>query len=90
MPVDGMLRVYCSRDAGSTWESVSEGLPDKHVYFTVLREAMATDTREPCGIFFGTSGGQLFASMDAGGHWREIASYLPRVLSVKVVEELPQ
>lgn len=87
MPVDGKLRVYCSRDAGGTWTSVSEGLPAGHVYVTVLREAMATDTRRPCGIYFGTSGGQLFSCQHAGGKWREIASYLPRVLSVKFVEE---
>ena len=89
MPVDGKLRVYCSRDAGNSWASVSEGLPAEHVYVTVLREAMATDAREPCGIYFGTSGGQLFASRDAGGRWQEIASYLPRVLSVKAVDVLP-
>ncbi len=90
MPVDGALRVFCSRDAGTTWESVSEGLPAERVYITVLREAMATDLSEPCGIYFGTSGGQLFASRDAGSHWQEIASYLPRVLSVKAVEALPK
>lgn len=89
MPVDGMLRVYRSRDAGATWKSVSEGMPAEHVYVTVLREAMATDSREPCGVYFGTSGGQLFASANAGDRWEEIASYLPRVLSVKAVDELP-
>jgi photosystem II stability/assembly factor-like uncharacterized protein len=88
-PVDGILRVYRSRDAGATWESASEGMPTEHVYVTVLREAMATDAREPCGVYFGTSGGQLFASADAGDRWQEIASYLPRVLSVKTVDELP-
>jgi photosystem II stability/assembly factor-like uncharacterized protein len=89
IPVDGILRVYRSRDAGATWESASEGMPAEHVYVTVLREAMATDSREPCGVYFGTSGGQLFASVDAGDRWQEIASYLPRVLSVKAVDELP-
>jgi photosystem II stability/assembly factor-like uncharacterized protein len=84
-PVDGMLRVYRSRDGGKHWESVSSGLPDHHVYVTVLREAMDTDDRTPCGVYFGTSGGQLFVSTDAGDGWREIASYLPRILSVKVV-----
>ncbi|WP_405242309.1 WD40/YVTN/BNR-like repeat-containing protein [Lentisalinibacter salinarum] len=85
-PVDGMLRVYRSRDAGATWESASRGLPTEHVYVTVLREALDTDSRNPCGVYFGTSGGQLFASADAGGRWQEIASYLPRVLSVKAVQ----
>jgi photosystem II stability/assembly factor-like uncharacterized protein len=89
-PVDGRLRVYRSRDAGGTWESASAGLPAEHVYVTVLREAMDTDWREPCGVYFGTSGGQLFASVNAGESWEAIASYLPRVLSVKAVGGAPQ
>lgn len=84
-PVDGKLRVYRSRDGGASWESASAGLPAEHVYVTVLREAMATDAGRPCGVYFGTSGGQLLASEDSGEHWREIASYLPRVLSVKAL-----
>jgi len=86
-PVDGMLRVYRSRDAGATWESASRGLPAEHVYVTVLREALDTDSRDPCGVYFGTSGGHLFASADGGGRWQEIASYLPRVLSVKALQD---
>ena len=81
-PVDGKLRVYRSRDGGTNWTSVSAGLPDDHVYVTVLREAMAIDARDPCGVYFGTSGGHVFASADAGENWRLIANYLPRVLSV--------
>jgi photosystem II stability/assembly factor-like uncharacterized protein len=81
-PVDGKLRVYRSRDAGATWASASAGLPDDHVYVTVLREAMAIDARDPCGLYFGTSGGHVFASADAGDSWRLVANYLPRVLSV--------
>jgi photosystem II stability/assembly factor-like uncharacterized protein len=81
-PVDGQLRVYRSRDGGATWASASDGLPDKHVYVTVLRECMATDDRNPCGVYFGTSGGHVFASRDAGDSWALIANYLPRVLSV--------
>jgi hypothetical protein len=86
-PVDGKLRVYRSRDAGASWESASAGLPAQHVYVTVLREAMCTDARQPCGVYFGTSGGQVFASKDAGDSWREIVNYLPRVLSVNATEE---
>ena len=85
-PVDGKLSVYRSRDGGATWESASSGLPAEHVYVTVLREAMDIDDRDPCGVYFGTSGGQLFASLDAGEHWEQIASYLPRVLNVKAVK----
>ncbi len=86
-PVDGKLRVFRSRNAGATWQSASAGLPAEHVYVTVLREAMAIDSREPCGVYFGTSGGQLFASADTGESWDELASYLPRVLSVKAVRQ---
>ena len=81
-PVDGKLRVYRSHDGGVTWASASAGLPDDHVYVTVLREAMAIDARDPCGVYFGTSGGHVFASVDAGDSWRLVANYLPRVLSV--------
>ena len=84
-PVDGKLRVYRSRDAGASWESASAGLPGEHVYVTVLRESMCTDLRSPCGVYFGTSGGQVFASLDAGEHWQEIVNYLPRVLSVRAL-----
>jgi len=86
-PVDGKLRVYRSRDAGASWESASAGLPAQHVYVTVLREAMATDARDPCGVYFGTAGGHVFASRDAGTSWQLIANYLPRVLSVMPLDE---
>ena len=86
-PVDGKLRVYRSRDAGANWASASAGLPDEHVYVTVLREAMAIDARDPCGVYFGTSGGHVFASRDAGESWRLIANYLPRVLSIMSLPE---
>ncbi|MGI9265555.1 MAG: VPS10 domain-containing protein [Gammaproteobacteria bacterium] len=82
--VDGKLRVYRSRDGGTTWASASNGLPQSHVYVTVLREAIDTDSGQPCGVYFGTSGGQLFASRDEGGHWELIAGYLPKILSVRV------
>jgi photosystem II stability/assembly factor-like uncharacterized protein len=89
-PVDGKLRVYRSRDGGASWASASSGLPAEHVYVTVLREAMDIDGRDPCGVYFGTSGGQLFASLDAGDSWEELVSYLPRVLNVKAVRSVPQ
>jgi hypothetical protein len=86
-PVDGMLRVYRSRDGGGSWRSASDGLPAEHVYVTVLREAMAIDSREPCGVYFGTSGGHVFASRDGGESWRKIANYLPRILSVSALDD---
>jgi len=81
-PVEGRLRVYRSRDAGRSWQPLTRGLPQEHVYVTVLREALATDPLEPCGVYFGTSGGHLFASRDGGEHWEIVAAFLPRVLSV--------
>jgi len=80
--VDAKLRVFRSRDAGASWVSASSGLPQEHVYVTVLREAMDTDDGGPCGVYFGTSTGHLFASRDGGEHWQLAAAYLPRILSV--------
>jgi photosystem II stability/assembly factor-like uncharacterized protein len=85
MTVDAKLRVYRSEDAGATWRSASDGLPAEHVYVTVLREAMDTDRRDPCGVYFGTSTGHLFASLDRGGQWELAAAFLPRILSVRAV-----
>ncbi len=80
--VDRKLRVYRSADAGKKWEALTQGLPQDNVYVTVLREAMATDGLEPCGVYFGTSGGHLFVSADAGDHWELTANFLPRILSI--------
>ena len=84
-PVDGRLRVFRSSDAGASWQSISEGLPQEHVYVTVLREAMDVDGLDPCGLYFGTSGGHLFATDRAGRKWNRIADFLPRILTVKAV-----
>jgi photosystem II stability/assembly factor-like uncharacterized protein len=81
--VGSRLRVYRSRDAGRNWEALTHGLPQAHVYVTVLREAMTTDGLDPCGVYFGTSSGHLFASRDGGDHWHLVAGYLPRILSVQ-------
>jgi photosystem II stability/assembly factor-like uncharacterized protein len=83
--VDGRLRVYRSRDAGDSWESASTGLPQAHAWVTVLREALDTDDSDPCGVYFGTSGGHLFASRDGADSWTLAAGFLPRILSVKAV-----
>ncbi|HSN72127.1 MAG TPA: hypothetical protein VLT59_11485 [Steroidobacteraceae bacterium] len=80
--VDGKLRVFRSRDGGRHWESASSGLPAGHAWITVLREAVDVDRCSPCGVYFGTSSGHLFATRDAGDSWQLIAEYLPRILSV--------
>ncbi len=82
-PVDGRLRVYRTEDAGATWTALTNGLPQEHVYCTVLRDGMDTDHLEPLGVFFGASGGQVFTSADRGESWRQPLSFLPPILSVR-------
>jgi len=82
-PPDGKLRVYRSRSGGEDWEALSEGLPQEHCYVNVLRDAMAVDTADACGIYFGTTGGQVYASSNGGDSWSPIVSDLPAVLSVE-------
>jgi photosystem II stability/assembly factor-like uncharacterized protein len=83
-PPDGKLRVYRSRTGGNEWQSLGKGLPEKDCYVNVLRDAMAVDSLDRCGIYFGTTGGQVYASADAGDSWAPIAEHLPAVLSVEV------
>ena len=82
--MDGKLRVYRSRSGGNEWEALTKGLPQEDCYVNVLRDAMAVDTAESCGIYFGTTGGQVYASADSGDSWTAIARDLPAVLSVQV------
>ncbi len=82
-PPDGRLCVYRSRTGGHEWEALTNGLPQEHCYVNVLRDAMAVDSLEPCGVYFGTTGGQLYASADAGDTWTPIVRDLPAVLSVE-------
>ena len=81
---DGKLRVYRSRMGGDEWEPLTKGLPQRDCYVNVLRDAMAVDALDPCGVYFGTTGGQLYASADAGESWAPIVRDLPAVLSVEV------
>ncbi len=83
-PPEGKLRVYRSRTGGEEWEPLSRGLPQQDCYVNVLRDAMAVDSLDPCGVYFGTTGGQVYASADAGDSWIPIVRDLPRVLSVEV------
>ena len=83
-PPEGKLRVYRSRTGGNEWEPLTKGLPQKDCYHNVLRDAMAVESLDSCGIYFGTSGGQVYASPDAGDNWSPIVSNLPPVLSVEV------
>ena len=83
-PPDGRLRVYRSRTGGHDWEPLANGLPQRDCYVNVLRDAMAVDALDPCGVYFGTTGGQVYASSDAGDRWAPIVRDLPAVLSVEV------
>ena len=83
-PPEGKLRVYRSRTGGNEWEALGNGLPEKDCYVNVLRDAMAADKLDKCGIYFGTTGGQIYASSDEGDNWTAIASNLPGVLSIEV------
>jgi photosystem II stability/assembly factor-like uncharacterized protein len=83
-PLDGQLRVYRSRSGGNEWEPLSKGLPQMDCYFNVLRDAMSIDSLDDCGVYFGTTGGQVYASADAGDSWNAIVRDLPAVLSVEV------
>src|SRR5258708_4997348 len=81
---DGKLRVFRSRTGGNEWEALTKGLPQRDCYLNVLRDAMAVDTLDSCGVYFGTSGGQVYASNNAGDSWSPIVRDLPPVLSVEV------
>jgi photosystem II stability/assembly factor-like uncharacterized protein len=83
-PPEGKLRVYRSRSGGNEWEPLTKGLPQRDCYVNVLRDAMAVDSLESCGVYFGTTGGQVYMSADGGDHWDAVVRDLPPVLSVEV------
>jgi photosystem II stability/assembly factor-like uncharacterized protein len=83
-PPDGKLRVFRSRSGGDEWEPLTDGLPQRNCYVNVLRDAMAVDSVDDCGVYFGTTGGQVYVSADAGDSWAPIVRDLPAVLSVEV------
>src|SRR6478752_5799803 len=82
-PPSGRLRVYRSRTGGNDWEALTKGLPQWNCYVNVLRDAMSIDSLDPCGVYFGTTGGQVYASADGGDKWKSIVRDLPTVLSVE-------
>ncbi len=83
-PPEGKLRVYRSRSGGEEWEALTDGLPQSDCYVNILRSALAVDTLDECGLYFGTTGGQVYASNDSGDTWKAIATNLPAVFSVEV------
>ncbi|HTU22293.1 MAG TPA: hypothetical protein VMG10_29915, partial [Gemmataceae bacterium] len=83
-PPEGKLRVYRSRTGGKEWEALTNGLPQENCYVNVLREAMAVDSLDSCGVYFGTTGGQVYVSPNSGDSWTAIVRDLPTVLSIEV------
>src|SRR5262245_6693209 len=83
-PLDGKLRVYRSKSGGTEWEELSKGLPERNCYVNVLRDAMSVDSLDACGVYFGTTGGQVYCSADGGDTWNAIVRDLPPVISVEV------
>jgi len=83
-PLDGKLRVYRSKSGGNEWEELTKGLPQSNCFVNVLRDAMAVDSLDKCGVYFGTTGGQVYCSPDAGDSWAPIVRDLPAVYSVEV------
>ena len=83
-PMEGRLQVFRSKTGGNEWEALTNGLPQRDCYVNVLREAMTVDQMDPCGIYFGTTGGQVYMSPDGGNRWNAVVRDLPAVLSVEV------
>jgi hypothetical protein len=83
-PPEAKLRVYRSRTGGDDWEPLTKGLPQQDCYVNILRDAMAVDSLDKCGVYFGTTGGQVYVSPDSGDNWKPIVRDLPAVLSVEV------
>ena len=82
-PPDAKLRVYRSRTGGNEWEALTSGLPQRDCYVNVLRDAMSADSLDKCGVYFGTTGGQVYASADSGDNWTAIVRDLPAVVAVE-------
>ncbi len=80
---DGVPAAYVTRNGGKTWQRLDGGLPKRQAWWTVKRQAMSADTRDPVGLYFGTTSGELWASRDEGRKWTCIARHLPEIYAVE-------
>jgi photosystem II stability/assembly factor-like uncharacterized protein len=83
MPIGGKPAVYATRDAGASWQRQDRGLPPEQGWFTVKRQALANDALDPVGVYFGTTGGEVWASFDEGAAWQCLRMHLPQILSIE-------
>src|SRR5690348_6427985 len=83
---DGRACVYGTRDGGRSWQRLDAGLPQSQAWLTVKRQAMAADARDPVGLYFGTTSGELWMSRDEGERWSCIARHLPEIYAVEAAE----
>lgn len=87
LPAGGCFDVYRSTDGGDSWHPASAGLPREHAYMGVLRQAMAVDELDPCGVYIGTTAGTLHASNDGADSWQTLPCHLPRILCVEAFSD---
>jgi photosystem II stability/assembly factor-like uncharacterized protein len=83
---DGVPAAYVTRNGGKTWRRAAAGLPERHAWWTVKRQAMATDHGDPVGLYFGTTCGEVWSSRDEGRQWARVAEHLPEIYAVEVGE----
>ena len=87
IPIHGQFRVYRTRDGGASWQPLTDGLPQEHAYMGVLRRALSVDDQDPCGVYVGTTSGDVYTSADGGDHWQPLPVRFPRILSVDAFVE---
>jgi photosystem II stability/assembly factor-like uncharacterized protein len=83
---EGIPAVYATRNGGRGWQRLAAGLPERQAWWTVKRQAMTGDARDPVGLYFGTTSGELWASRDEGRRWTCIARHLPEIYAVEAAE----
>jgi hypothetical protein len=83
---EGLPSAYVTRNGGKTWQRLDSGLPASQAWWTVKRQAMTADARDPVGLYFGTTSGELWMSRDEGNRWAPMAGHLPEIYAVEAAE----